>query len=384
MHTMKRATPLSTRGTGFRGRRRAFGALAVLAAAGLVIGACGGPEAPDHEAELPILRAPAGTALRLERPLEVEIFGTVEANRTVAVSARVLAMVTSVKVRAGDRVVRGQTLLEIDPQAAEGQLAQARGALAQARAALTLSERNFQRFEALASTDAASQLELDTARMHFEQARGAVEQAEGAVQAAAAVAADARVTAPFDARVVRRMVEVGDLAAPGRPLLMLESEQGRRLSIEVPESVVAGAGLRVGQRIPISIDARPDLGLFEGEVVEAAPGVDPKSHTLTAKVDLPLEDLPSGSAGRARIATGSRELVAVPPEAVLERGGLSLVVVVTAEGRAATRAVTVGERWSTDEGAELLEILSGLAGGERVLLGLAAPPPAGSKVEIEP
>ncbi len=377
----------------FSGRRfatsvgPALGIATLLGAATLLGGACSRHEVPEGDLDSPVVRARVAEATRIDQLLEVEIYGTVESDRTAAISARVMARVTSVAVRAGDRVGRGQILLEIDPQTAQGQLDQARGALAQAKAALTLSERNYGRFEALAATSAASQLELDTARMHHEQAKGAVEQAEGAVRAASSVASDTSVAAPFDGQVVRRMVEVGDLAAPGRPLLILQSERGRRLSIEVPESVAAKAGLEVGRRLRVAIDTRPDLGRFEAAVIEVSPGVDPMSHTRSAKVDLPVEGLASGISGRAWLPTGRRETVAVPREAILERGGLSLVVLLTADGRAAARVVTVGGMLTAPEpnGAEdeLIEILSGLSGGEIVLVGLTAPPPAGARVEVE-
>ena len=377
------------RGSGHRagtGKRPALAAL--LAAATLVGGACGRHEVAEGDPGTAVVRARVAEAIRVDLPLEVEIYGTVEPERTAAVSTRVMAMVTSVKVVAGDRVDRGQVVIGIDPQTAQGQLAQTRGALAQARAALTLAERNYGRFEALQATGAASPLELDTARMNLEQARGAVEQAEGAVDAASSVASDANVTAPFDGRVVGTMVEVGDLAAPGRPLLLLESARGRRLAIQIPESIAAGAGIEVGRRLRVAIDSRPDLGAFEAVITEAAPGVDPVSHTMSAKIDLPAEGLASGSSGRAWLPTGRRAAVTVPREAILERGGLTLAVLLTAEGRAAARVVTVGQTLTASgpkaAADERVEILSGLAGGETVLLGLSAPPPAGARVEIEP
>lgn len=351
--------------------------LTCLVAAGLVVSACHRKSPAGHDAEPVVVRGRTATAERLERPLEVEIFGTVEAERTAAVSARVMAMVTAVAARAGDRVERGQMLLEIDPQAAQGQLAQARGALAQARAAEALAERNHRRFEALAATDAASELELDTARMHYEQARGAVEQAQGAVSAAAAVAGDARVTAPFAGRVARTLVEVGDLAAPGRPLVSIESATGRRLRLQVPESLMARSRLASGDRLRARIDARPELGDLEAVVVEVAPGADPVSHTFEVELELDGADLASGLAGRAWLPGESRELVAAPRDAVLRRGGMSLVVLVTDDGLAESRAVTLGEELA--EGR--VEVLSGLAGGETVLVGLAAVPPAGARVE---
>ena len=351
--------------------------LALFGAALLLNAACGGHEPAVSETSAVTVEAELARVERTEAPTLIELFGTVESEKTAAISARVMAMVTAMRVRTGDAVRKGQLLLEIDPQAARGQLSQAQGALAQARAALTLAERNLERFEGLAAADAAAELELDMARMQYEQARGAVEQAEGAVAAASSVAADSRVVAPFPGRVVRTMVEVGDLAAPGRPLLVLESEGSRRLALTVPESVMARAGLAIGDSLETRIDARADLGPIPATVVEMAPGADPASHSFAVKLDLPAAGVPSGASGRARIEIDRRPVVAVPASAVLRRGGLSLVVVRDAEGRAASRIVTVGD--SLADGR--IEVLSGLAGGETVALGLSSVPPAGARLE---
>jgi RND family efflux transporter MFP subunit len=315
-------------------------------------------------------------ATRTEVPIEVDLHGVVEAGRTAAVSTRIMATVTRVLVQTGERVEDGQLLLTIDAEATQGNLAQAHGALAQVRAALALAERNYQRFQALAETNAASELEVDMARMEYEQARGAVEQGEGAVLAAGSIAADSNVAAPFSGRVALRMVEVGDLAAPGRPLLLIESEGALQLSLAVPESLVVTSGLTLGSTLSVAIDSRPDLGEIAGTVVEMTPGADPLSHSFEAKVALPTIDLSTGAAGRASIKTGSRQAVTVPADALLRHGGLELVVL-DVGGQTSSRAVTIGR--TIGDGS--LEVLSGLHGGERVLVGLEAMPAAGTVVE---
>jgi RND family efflux transporter MFP subunit len=340
--------------------------------------ACGGSHEVETETVESTISAPVATAERLEAAQEVEVFGTVEAEQTAAVSVRVMAMVTAVRVKAGDEVHKGQLLLEIDPQASEGQLSQARGGLGQAEAALALAERNFERFQALAESQAASELELDMARMQYEQAKAAVEQAQGAVSSASSVAGDSRVVAPFSGRVGRKMVEVGDLAAPGRPLLVIESTAGRRLVVSIPESLMAQAKLAYGDELRVGIDSRPDLTEMTGSVVEIPPGADPASHSFQVKLALDAPELPSGATGRAFIPTDEETLIAVPAGAVLRRGGIQMVVVRTDEGFASTRVVTVGRELP----GERLEILSGLTGGENVLLGLTAPPSAGTRVEV--
>jgi len=349
--------------------------LAMAAVVGLV--ACGG----EHKTAAGTAPVPVAARLATVRALDVEqgveLVGTVEAAQSAAVSSRVMATVTAVPVRQGDAVRAGQVLVEIDPETARGQEAQARGALAQAQAALALAERNHERYPALAAAGAAAELELDMARMQHEQAKGAVEQAQGALSAAASVARESRVVAPFAGRVSARLVEVGDLAAPGRPLVMVESAQGRRLVLAVPESTAAAARLAVGSELPVSFDALPDLGTVPGKVVEMSPGADPMSHTYVAKVDVAAVVVASGAAGRARVAVGTRRAITVPAQALLRTGGTTMVVVRDEEGKARSRVVAIGGPSGEGE----VEVLSGLTGGETVLLGLAVAPPDGAPVE---
>lgn len=358
----------------------------------LALAACGGPDGASPASEPPAVSARIAVAERVAADRRTELTGTVAAEKSAAVSSRVLAMVTAVHVEMGDEVRAGQTLISIDPSAAEGQVAQARGALAQAQAALSLARRNHERFQALAATQSASELEVDLARMQFEQATGAVEQANGALAAAQSVARESRVTAPFAGRIAARHVEVGDLAAPGRPLVTVESRAGRRLVVSVPESVAQVAGLAPGDPLAVTLDAQPELGEIAGIVAEISPGPDPSTHAFTVKIDLPLtaetaktagevgSRIPAGSAGRAYLPIGGREAVRVPREALIESGGLTLVVVRDGEGRAQSRVVTTGGVAADGR----VEILSGLAGGESVALGLAIAPAAGARIEVVP
>ena len=344
----------------------------VLVALAIPAVACGGKPEAKEAAPAPVTAATA-RAEAAELPDRVELYGTVAADRTAAVSSRVMANVVAVAVKAGDLVQPGDVLVEIDPATAKGQESQAKGALAQARAALALAERNFQRYQALAQTGSASELELDMARMQYEQARGAVQQGEGAVEAASSVARESRVTAPFAGRIAARLVEPGDLAAPGRPLVTVESATGRRLVVQVPSTTAAASGLRPGQNVAVRIDGI-DVETA-GVVAEMSPGADPGSHTFTAKVELTGPPVATGLTGRASVVAGKRTAVLVPAGAVVQSGGLPMVAVRDGDGKARSRAVTIG---AARDG--MVEVLSGLSGGETVLVGLAILPADGAVV----
>ncbi len=350
----------------------------------LSLSACGdsGPHA--------VLAAPEPIAVHVwhaERQTTAEqtaIAGTVTADRTADISSRVMATITAAHVELGDPVETGQLLISIDPATAAGQLEQTTGALAQARAALALATRNRERFEALAASESASELELDTARMQYEQAAGAVQQAEGAVAAARSLAGESSVRAPFAGRVVARFAEVGDLATPGRVLVRIESKTGRRLTVAVPELLAATTRLAVGTPLPVTLDAYPDLGVLTGTVAEISPGPDPSTHAFTVKIELPTRPdapaLATGSAGRVLLPLGARDSVIVPRAAIVRSGGLDLVVVRDARGLAASRVVTLGNEFHDGR----VEVLSGLAGDEALAVGLTVAPPLGTPLEVLP
>jgi len=352
-----------------------FVAVVAAGAAVLAVTACGSHDAELAEADLTPVSATFATVERSTDASAIEVRGVVKPAREAFVSGRVMGPVIAVRVHAGAKVSPGQTLIEIQPATSDGQLAQAGGGLAQAKAALALAERNYQRYQALHAENAASDLELDMARMQYEQATGAVEQAEGAVQSAGSVAADATVTAPFAGRVVRTMVEVGDLAAPGRPLVQVESLKGQQIWLDVRAEDILK--IAVGDELAVRLDARPDLGVVAGTVREIVPSADPATHTFTVKVDLGDLEVPSGLSGRAAIVGDTSDRLVVPASAVHRRGGLELVVVRGDDGTARTRAVTTGSELADGK----VEILSGLAGGDRVAVDLAAPVADGTPLE---
>jgi RND family efflux transporter MFP subunit len=351
-------------------------AMAAVTVATAALVACGGHEAELAEADLPPVTASVAPVEEISQVKPIDVRGTVQPARRALVSSRVTGPVVAVKVSAGASVSAGQPLMEIQAEATEGQLSQASGALAQARASLALAERNFQRYEALHGEGAASDLELDMARMQLEQARGAVEQAEGAVQSASTVAAESVVRAPFAGRVVDTLAEVGDFAAPGRPLVEVESRGGQQIWLDVRAADLPR--LEVGDSVPVTLDARPDLGTITGTVREIVPSADPATHTFTVKVDLGDLQVPSGLAGRAAIPGDVSRRLLVPRSAVHRRGGLELVVVRADDGTARTRAVTTGDVVADGR----VEILSGLDEGDEVAVDLPAPVADGTPMEV--
>ena len=341
--------------------------------------------------------------------------GSLHGTREAVLAAKVMGTVLEIRKRAGDPVRRGEILIRLDDREVSGQIGQAEGALAQAQAAAALAAANFTRFEQLFARGAASQLELDQARYQYDTTRGAVRQAESAVAAASSYRAYADIPAPFDGRVVDRMCEVGDLAAPGRPLLQIEDARRVRLHVTLGEGKAGAA--RVGAPVRVIVPALERV--LEGTVAEVVPAVDPATRSLLVKIDLPADpELRSGLYARAELAAGTRSALVLPRSALVERGGLNGVFVVQ-EGRATFRLVevsdpTTGNPPSSEavpggpkpgmppsggaapgcpepgalqsgappSNAAVLEVLSGLSGGEQVVLEPPATLTEGAPVEV--
>jgi len=172
------------------------------------------------------------------------------------------------------------------------------------------------------------------------------------------------------------MVDVGDLVAPGRPLVRLESLSGRQIWLTVREADIHR--VEEGQSIKVRFDSLQGQEPVQGTIDEIVPAADPTTHTFTIKVGLEDVEVASGTSGRGYLPGDQVERLKIPVSAVHQRGGLELVVIRAADGLARTRAVTLGRK--LDE--ESVEVLSGLVEGDQVLIDISGPLAEGTPVEV--
>lgn len=351
---------------------RSGAAPAVLLIAALLSGC--GHEAPRREAGRPI--AVHAVPIEPSRTARiVDAAGSLRAQNEAVLSGKVMGSVIEIRKQAGEAVRRGEVLIVIDARDVLGQVGQAEGSLAQAKAAMVLADANLKRFEQLRARGSASQLELDQARYQYETTKGAVQQAEGAVATASSYKSYAEIASPFDGRIVDRYCEVGDLAAPGRPLIKVEDPSRIRLHVSLPESETALA--TPGGTVAVSVAALGERR-FEGTIAEVVPAVDTATRTFLVKIDLPPDPLlRSGLYAKALFRGAQRTAIRVPREAVLTRGGLTGIFI--AEGNRATfRLVTLAEG-----AGDSVEVLSGLRAGARIILAAPAALEEGSPLEVQ-
>lgn len=289
-----------------------------------------------------------------------EVMGTVRARRKTVVEAKVTGRISVLDVRLGQSVRAGDLLIQLEAPELVARVDQAKVVLDQAA-------RERERFQGLLQQRTVTPQEFELVDSRWRVAKAGLAEAE-------TLLGYTRVTAAFDGVVSRKVAEVGDLATPGRPLLELEVPGDLRLEADVGEALLSG--IRTNHVLKVRLAGKPDL---EGRVSEIAPAADAGTRTFLIKVDLPpLEGVHSGQFGRLGIPVAESSILSVPAAALIRRGQLEFVVV-GVEGRARLRLVRTGRVLG-----DRVEIISGLEGGEKIVLEAPTSVADGQGLEVTP
>lgn len=294
-------------------------------------------------------------------PVTFPAEGVVEARQQATLAAQVQGRVVELRVDAGSPVRRGEVLLRIDPVQASQGVAGAEASVAQAQANAINAQAQYQRTRSLVAQKFISQAALDQSEAAVKAAQAQLAAAQAGRGAAAATLGFTTITAPLDGVVSARHVEFGEMAQPGTPLLTVHDPASLRVGADIPQ--YRWPALQAGTLV--ARVALPDGRWLEGAPVSVLPAADPRTHTLRIRVDLPpaLPGLAPGMAARVYLQTGAATpRLAVPAEAVVRRGEVTGVYVADAQGRFLLRQIRPGE----PVGDGLVEVLSGLVGGETV------------------
>ena len=302
------------------------------------------------------------TVEAVTEPLVEQVAGTFRAKVETVISPLITATITSIAVWPGDEVQQGDLLVELDSRELRARADQAHQADIAAKAALLQTEQDFQRVKRILDADpgAISRAEIDRARAALETAQAELARAQRQEDEAQAGLSHSTIKAPISGRIVERHGDPGDTGKQGVPLLRMYHPGGIRLEAFVRESVASR--LKKGQNLLVSADSlRQEL---EAVVDEIVPSADPGSRSFLVKANIPAHPgLYPGMFGRLFIPVGETERIYVPAGAITRIGQLDYVIVATDQGPA-RRYVRLGLH-SRDG---YVEVISGLAAGERIVL----------------
>ncbi len=330
-----------------------------------------------------------------------ETTGTVKSEKSVMVSPKVMGYIQVIYVKEGDRVKKGQRLaiisspeinakvqmakaglkaVEQAKAAVQGHLREAKDGLDAAEAAFHLAKTTYHRFKNLLKTESVSRQEFDEVEAKYKASKAALsrakeminvlkskeKQVEAQIKAAKSQVKVAEsylnytiIRSPIQGRVVNKMMDAGNLVAPGHPILALADENDYRLNVSVEESL--RNFIKAGD--PVTIQFLPAPPILT-KVARVVPDIDPRTRTFTVKIAIPpsLTGIRPGMFGRAVFHLPEQETLLIPLKSVIRRGQLEITYVVTPENICQMRLLKLGKRYGNQ-----VEVLSGLEAGEKII-----------------
>ncbi len=293
--------------------------------------------------DLPAAEVRTATVTLQEGHVQPEVVGTVRAVRHAAVAAKITGTIEEMPVVLGSTVKAGDLLVNISAGEISARVVQTQAQLEQAR-------RNLERERKLLLKNAATAENVKSLEDIYKVA-------EAGHREATTMLGYATLTAPFDGMITSKMASVGDLAAPGVPLLLLEDSSGLQVDAPVPETLIPD--IRPGDSLTVHV---PVAGLsIQGTVAEIAPAADPLSRTATVRLNIDADSrLRSGQFARVMIPGDRKESLFVPSAAVRDYGQMEQMFVISGN-RAYLRLVRTGAVIG-----DRTEILAGIDSGEVV------------------
>ena len=284
---------------------------------------------------------------------ETQAVGSLRSRQGVMLRPEVAGRVKQIFFNDGQRVLKGQLLVQFEDQL---QLAQ----VSQARAELSIAEANHKRNQELVGQNFISKRSLDESGAALEVARAKLSLADATLQRL-------KVLAPFDGIAGLKQINVGDYLKDGADMVNIEDLDAVLLDFRLPERFQAK--IRAGQKAQLTVDALPGRP-FTAIVQAVDPLIEANGRSVGVRgcIDNRQQALRPGMFARVNAVFGSREnALVIPEEAVIPQGGRSFVVKVVAGEKPDT---LISERVAVRLGLRLpgkVEVLEGLAEGDTVV-----------------
>jgi membrane fusion protein, multidrug efflux system len=334
--------------------------IALLVAAGLLMGGCG-KKAEKAVTEKMVNVKVSAVEKKSVRPY-IETIGSLNASDEVTVSAEVDGILKGVLVDEGTPVGKGTILARVDTTDYQLGVDNAEAALKQAEAALANVKVEFGRKEALFKEELVTRQQFDDVSLRRTMAERDLDRAQVMLSLAKQRLGKTTIASPLKGVVKEKKVASGDFARTSQPLLTIVQIDPLKLIFTIAEKDVSL--LKPGQEVTFAVDPYPGRE-FSGIVSAINPSLDERTRSLKAEAVVHNEagELKPGFFARVKVFTSaSKSAVVIPSTSILYEG--TKVRVFLQEGaKAQERSLKLGGKYG-----ELVEVLEGLSGGERLIV----------------
>ena len=279
------------------------------------------------QAAAPLLAAPVQYR-EVAQTYSVE--GVVEATRQSTVSAQISGRIKEINFDVGDQVKKGQVIVRIDEREAAQALAGSQAQVLQAQANAQNAKSTYERAKQLFAQKFISQAALDKAQADYKVAMGQAAVSEAGAGQASLAHGYTAVVAPYGGVVAARMVELGEMVMPGKPLMTGFDPREMRVVVSVPQYKMADIGVK-----PEAVVAVPSQNRWiKAASVTVQPVADARTHSTQVRVYLPDSEAGTypGMFVRVHFVVGKVSKLVIPESAILRRSEVVAAYVLDEKG----------------------------------------------------
>jgi len=315
----------------------------------------------------PVSAAPATdwhTLAPQAQPVWLELPALVEAVAQSTISAQTSGRIIELPFDVNDLVPQGAVVVRFTDTEQKARLAQTEAALSEAQVRFTEQEKELKRVQQIHQQGLVAKAALDLAQANFNAAKARQQQASAAVSAAKEQLEQTVVRAPYSGILQQRLVELGELATPGKPLLTGLSLEHLRLSAQLPQQQLQAARQSEAAELQLTNGSTISLGAPD---LTIAPQGNALSHSFLLRLKLPVADysalqLYPGSWSKLKLQTGTQQQLLLPASAVLWRGEVAMVYL-QQQARPQLQPVRV-----LPLNDQQYQVLSGVTAGQQIAL----------------
>ncbi|MEJ2360608.1 MAG: efflux RND transporter periplasmic adaptor subunit [Gammaproteobacteria bacterium] len=274
---------------------------------------------------------------------------TMEAVQQATVSSQVSGRITQINFDVDDYVKKGDVIIRLRDK-------EQRAALDAAKARFDEAQREYKRVKEIYAKKLVAKAALDRAEAQLKATRAAMQQAQESLEHTV-------IRAPYSGIVVKRLVEVGETAHPGQPLMTGLSLEKLRAVVNLPQSLIFAVRQHQQAYVWVGKDRQTRV---KSDSLTISPFADPASHTFLVRVNLPVGEhhIYPGMYTKVAFITGETRYLVIPKQAVAHRSEVTAVYVQDEKGGLSLRQVRLGESLPDNR----VEVLAGLSVGEHVVL----------------
>lgn len=340
---------------------------------------CGDAPKQQTEDNRPTVSVQVNTVSSQDNQGFLTASGVVEAINSTTLSTRMMGFVDKVHVNVGDKVTKGQLLVSINNSDLSAKQAQASAGISEAQAAFDNAEKDYNRFKSLFEDNSATRKELDDMRANYNMAKARLDGAKGMGSEVSSQFAYSDLRAPFNGVVTSRMIEVGDMANPGVPLLSVEEPGSYEVVASIPESEIA----KVKSGTEVKVFVRSLQAEVKGKVTEVSTSARNTGGQYLVKIVLDKTDsnILSGMYATVQFpveSSNDSSAILIPTSALVHKGELTGIYTVSESNTAILRWLRLGRVYG-----ENVEVLSGLGADEKYIVSAEAKLTNGAKLIVK-